>query len=357
MNFITYYGATHCGVVRTNNEDTFISQYLWDGRHLLCAAIDGLGGYEGGEVAAALARDTIVNYLQDNRVGKCLELLKQAVTEANNKIVERRQVDPGRDRMGCVITAGLFEVDAMRLNVVHVGDSRLYQWDDGNLRKLTHDHSLVGYREDNGELTEEQAMKHPQRNVVSRVVGERIHFLEDADFIEAFIVPVNVGMRFLFCTDGLSDMLTSAQIGEIIGEHNQLADCVQQLIEAACDHGGKDNVTVVMAQAEGEVPEARRAGSQGNDAPVKCDDENMEVETSHNDRRVGKLIACFAVFLLAALLMGYGGYRLGVSHESERVEALRLSADSSIVALSDSINHLNQVIYDQFVEIDSIKHR
>lgn len=400
MNRIAFFGATNVGKVRGNNEDAFICQYLWDEEHLLCVAIDGLGGYEGGEIAAGIAKETIVNYLNNNRMGDLIDLLKQAVTQANNDIVAHQTQNPGCNRMGCVLTAGLFDLQNGQLNVAHVGDSRLYQWHEGNLRKLTHDHSLVGYREDSGLLTEEEAMNHPQRNIVERVLGDKVHHLEDKGFIEAAIFPVQDGMNFLFCSDGLTDMITSAEISLIIqNNEDNLQDCVQALIESACDHGGKDNVTVVMARYSSDGKETSASDtdltskvvppvfcgheavdtSETNDAPsdsvvsapqlpedsaVMTDDQTMadvalrhdpvpEPEKKH--RRPWLRIVLTLLSALAACLAAlYAGYQIGYSQHHSDLESSIQQRDSVVSALQDSIMHLEQDKYDQSVKMDSL---
>lgn len=379
-----FYGATDTGRVRTNNEDDFISEFLWDDRHVLCVAIDGLGGYEGGEVAAAIAHESIVNYLKGHRMGDCLELLKQAVTQANNNIVDRQAQDPGRSKMGCVVTAGLFDLEQGRLNVAHVGDSRLYQYHDSTLRKLTHDHSLVGYREDNGELTEEQAMNHPQRNIVERVLGEKLHQLDDKNFIEAAIFPLLPGAFYLFCSDGLSDMLTSAEIADIIErQRDNLHGCVDGLIAAACDHGGKDNVTVVVARCQDDGTSRRAATATGEktDAPAPTPanpgprhgmtarpvakettaapegDGYRRATTERPPRRrsLWDTLLWLLVAMVACAAACYGGYYYRGLEHADQEAALRQSKDSTISVLQDSITHLQERIYDQSLELDSVK--
>lgn len=243
------FGATNVGKVRKNNEDCFISEYIWNDQFLLCAAIDGMGGYEGGEVAADIARFTLLNDLQEFQGDDVFEALKQAFVNANNEIVRHRQANPKLSSMGCVATVGLFDIIGRHLYVVHVGDSRLYRWQNENFQKLTHDHSVVGYREEIGDLTEEEAMKHPQRSVISRCVGYDNHNIFDEGFLETSIYPLLNDSTFLFCSDGLSDMLRSAEILNIVADDNISAEeATQKLINEANEAGGKDNITVVVVK-------------------------------------------------------------------------------------------------------------
>lgn len=268
----SFYGETNVGLVRTNNEDTFVAQPLWDDKHLLLVAIDGLGGYEGGEVAAAIARDEIIGQLERHRGMACLDALKHAVTTANNAIVTARAQGKGAPRMGCVLTAAIIDQEKMHLHMVHVGDTRLYCFHQSKLEKLSHDHSLVGYREEIGELTEHEAMNHPQRNIVDRIVGETPHEVNDPRFMDAGIFPMRPNSIYLLCSDGLTDMADSQAITAVLASPRlTLEQKGHSLIEAALRQGGRDNVTVVLAQVTGEeapvVIDTPRAAANGRKTP------------------------------------------------------------------------------------------
>ena len=241
-----YYGATDIGRVRTNNEDSLIVQEIWDNQHLLLAVIDGMGGYEGGEVAAKLARDTIIKYLEDFPNGNCLELLKLAVINANNEIMRYKEVIPKYNHMGCVLTAVLIELDNSIINTVHIGDTRLYQYLDGKIQKLTHDHSYVGSLEEKGELTEEEAIHHPYRNYIFRFLGDMTHTFDDQKFMDSAITPVCSSSQLLLCSDGLYDMVTSSEMCQILKSANLPVEKVKMLIAKANKNGGKDNITVII---------------------------------------------------------------------------------------------------------------
>ena len=147
--------------------------------------------------------------------------------------------------MACVLTLALVEDD--RITIGHVGDSRLYLFWNGTIRKLTSDHSPVGEREDRAELSEEEAMLHPRRHEVSRDVGSEARTASDRDFIETRQCRFKPDAAILLCSDGLTDLLTSAEISAIVerydGDPARVAD---QLVGAANDAGGKDNVTVIF---------------------------------------------------------------------------------------------------------------
>ena len=248
-------GKTDMGRVRTNNEDAFVAQQLWDKNTYLAIAIDGVGGYEGGEIAADIARKTIPEFLLASSNGERVELLKQAVTAANNAIFEAREADPEHGQMSCVLTAAIIDVAQKQISMAHVGDSRLYRFHHGELKKLSHDHSLIGYREEIGDLSEEEAMRHPQRNVISRDVGSQKHKANDDDFIEAEVFPLMPNTILLFCSDGLTDMITSSTISLVLSQKRSLEGKATALIKAALDAGGKDNVTVVLFEYQSNEPE------------------------------------------------------------------------------------------------------
>ena len=244
---IKFSGLTDTGKRRTNNEDAFVAERLDDGT-VLAIVIDGVGGYEGGEVAAEIAQKEIPSYMKEFNRGERSELLKQAVVCANNAIFDRRQLDTARPNMSCVLTSALIDADRKVIDMVHVGDTRMYQYHNGELLKLSHDHSYVGYCEEIGELTEEQAMHHPRRNEISRSVGEGRHGVSDQSFLEAVEHPLLPDSILLLCSDGLTDLVTSAQIVSILEQDVSLEEKTKQLINSANEAGGKDNITVVLVE-------------------------------------------------------------------------------------------------------------
>ena len=137
MRLVTFFGNTDKGQIRANNEDAFIAQNIWDENHILAVAIDGVGGYDGGEIASGLAQKLIVEYLENYSNGERLELLKQAVIYANNTIFAERKNLQQYSSMSCVLTAVLVEVEDRRINMAHVGDTRLYQFANNQLLKLS----------------------------------------------------------------------------------------------------------------------------------------------------------------------------------------------------------------------------
>lgn len=302
---VSYYGATDVGRRRKNNEDTLIARKIWDSRHILLAAIDGMGGEDGGEIAADIAEKSMIKYLEENREGTMTDLIKEAMVYANNEIIEYKLREHRLERMGCVATAGILDVADATLSIAHVGDSRLYRYSGNQLEKLTHDHSLVGYQEEQGLLTEKQAMKHPMRSVIERCLGYQMHEPTDKNFVESAVFPLEVGEKFLFCSDGVCDMLTSAQISECLASAPTPEEASRNIINAANKAGGKDNITAVVAyvaQSEGEA-------ESGNDESSEIGElrkEDREEELPFKPPRKGWMRRNWWVLLIFGLLIAFG---------------------------------------------------
>jgi serine/threonine protein phosphatase PrpC len=245
MKTILISGNTHPGMRRTENEDTYTCRQLWSPDKALLVVVDGVGGYAGGKRAAAIAREAIDQYMQTPK-GDTLTMLREAVIFANNRIAEERTQDPKYSEMCCVLTAAVADATAGAVYFVHVGDTRMYRYRKGVLQKLTKDHSFVGLREDAGEITEREAMSHPQRNQILREVGSSIHRIDDDDFMQYGKEELLPGDGLLLCSDGLTDMVTTKQIAEILATSAALNTKVNNIIALANDAGGHDNITVVL---------------------------------------------------------------------------------------------------------------
>ena len=244
--------ASHTGLKRENNED----RYHCDPARGVFLVVDGVGGQVAGERAADTALAMIRARLE-RETGSPAERLREAIALANNEIRREAAADPELDGMSCVLTAAL--VRDGRVTIGHVGDSRLYLFADGEIRKVTHDHSPVGEREDGGELDELEAMRHPRRNEIYRDVGSAHHEPDDEDFVEILELPFAPEHALLLCSDGLSDLVPSAAIASVVyGNAGDPGAIVERLIESANAAGGKDNVTVVFAEGPRFAASARR---------------------------------------------------------------------------------------------------
>lgn len=329
---IRFFGKTDVGRQRTNNEDAFVAEQL-DENTVLAVVIDGIGGYEGGEVAAEIAQREIPSYLKEFNRGERLELLKQAVACANNAIYDRRRFDTARPHMGCVLTSALIDANRKVIDMVHVGDTRLYQFHQGNLRKLSHDHSFVGYCEEKYELTEEQAMHHPRRNEISRAVGEGQHGVSDLGFLEAEEFTLLPNSTFLLCSDGLTDLVTSHHILEILEQPLSLEEKVQALIDAANEAGGKDNVTVVLVEYQVEEEVIQQQEETISEA-MKQEGEKPKPNESQSCKKCKKdMILGIVAFSIVTLLLPC----LTLWYQQKKQKASNKESDSEQVMPTDSL--------------------
>ena len=237
-------GASDPGRIRSNNEDAF---HL-DPERGIFLVVDGIGGQNAGEKAAEIAVERVRARLE-RQTGSVEQRVREAIAMANNEILRTAHANPEYAGMACVLT--LVALENGTATVGHVGDSRLYLVRNGEIRKITHDHSPVGEREDSRELNEAEAMRHPRRNEVYRDVGSEEHTPNDDDFMEVRSFPFDGDSALLLCSDGLSDQVPSAQIRAAVERHAGNPDgAVHELIEAANRAGGKDNVTVAIVEGE-----------------------------------------------------------------------------------------------------------
>jgi PPM family protein phosphatase len=257
--------ASDIGLRRDNNEDRFHC----DPSAGLFMVIDGVGGQAAGEKAAETAL-TMLRARLERETGAPDERLREAITLANNEVHRLSQEQPEWQGMACVLTVGL--VRDGRLVVGHVGDTRMYLFEDGRVQKITHDHSPVGEREDAGDLDEIDAMRHPRRNEIFRDVGSEPHSPSDGDFVEIVDRPFRDDSAVLICSDGLSDLVGSPEIAGIVYSYATSPDEVaSRLVQAANREGGKDNVTVVFAAGPRFAERARLYAGAVHDPSAPLD--------------------------------------------------------------------------------------
>jgi len=239
-----YYGDTNIGNIRPKNEDAFVLKEIWGGSHILAAAIDGVGGNGGGDIAANLACKCITDYFNDlGMLADSSDNLIGAVRSANNIICSEHYI-PALSHMSCVLTAALINLRTGKMHVCHVGDTRMYMLKDGVLTKITSDHSLVGSMEESGQIAEEAAMRHPRRNIITRSIGKEILY-DGSEYIQTHTLHLEP-CTLMLCSDGLYDMVHSSQMVKILQEPTPTDERVDKLIDAALEAGGKDNVTVIV---------------------------------------------------------------------------------------------------------------
>lgn len=225
------YQKTHVGKVRKNNEDSLLVT-----EPNIFVAADGMGGAAAGEIASKLLVDTVKNFLSNIPEPLDEKILSKSILKASAKIINETYKNP--DLRGMGTTATILHIYNGQAYFAHVGDSRLYRLKNSFLEQITLDHSYVETLVRNGELTPEQARVHPMKNILTQAVGAT----SDID-VETGNFKIEGGEIFLLCTDGLTNMVEDADIKKILLESQSPAE---DLIQAALDNGGHDNITAVV---------------------------------------------------------------------------------------------------------------
>ncbi|MGM9551194.1 MAG: Stp1/IreP family PP2C-type Ser/Thr phosphatase [Clostridia bacterium] len=235
-----YAAKTDMGRRRANNEDS----YLINCDKGFFVVADGMGGHNAGEVASFNACRIVENYLL-SRDNIHENDVVEAVKKANRDVFVRACESESMRGMGTTIDVCLVKDE--KLCVGHVGDSRVYIISENSIRKITKDHSVVGMLIDAGTISEEEAMVHPQRNIITRAVGTAA--VVDVDLEETIIHTDEV---VLMCTDGLTNMVSKRDIKNIVMGAESLSEAADKLVEKANENGGKDNITVILIKPFGQ---------------------------------------------------------------------------------------------------------
>ena len=290
--------ASDPGRMRAENQDRAYA----DDELGIFLVVDGLGGHAAGEKAAETAVDAIRAHMREGG-GDPRDRIRRAITAANNRIFEEAAENETWRGMACVLTlAAIFDDKVI---VGHVGDSRLYLTWNGAIRKLTSDHSPVGEREDAGELNEAEAMAHPRRHEVFRDVGSRRREPDEEDFIEVKEFLFKPDAAILLCSDGLSDLLTSAEMLEVMERYNgDPAQVAHELVEAANVAGGNDNITAIFVAGSEFLGNASPAAAEarGRNAITKAREGVVEEERG---RGIGSKVARALTTRIAFLVYGF----------------------------------------------------
>lgn len=244
-------GMTDVGIKRTNNEDNFLINDELN-LYIVC---DGMGGHAGGEFASAIAVNTVEEVLasnqttpeieaarEDGTIEVSRERLRYAIRLAGRRIFEKASIEQEYRGMGT--TCLVLLLDAGNAFIGHVGDSRGYLIREGRIEQLTEDHSLVNEKIRAGLLTPEQAKNHKHKNIITRSLG----YMEDVE-IDVQVRALRRGDRFLLCSDGLSNLVEASDIGEAARSLGP-QEAARQLIQQACERGGDDNITCVVARVD-----------------------------------------------------------------------------------------------------------
>lgn len=240
--FIKY--LTDIGKVRELNEDYVLVHSI--GKEHLIIVADGMGGHNAGEIASELAANTIKDYVLEG-ILSCEsreELIRDAIVNANMKVYEKSINSDNLRGMGTTVTCGI--IGESKLYLGHVGDSRGYILNREKIEKITQDHSYVQELINNGTITEDEALKHPQRNIITRAVGIDKYVVIDTS-------TINIGDDdiIVFCSDGLTSYVNSDELKRIVIDNKDKAE--YELINLAKERGGKDNISVIIARKEEKI--------------------------------------------------------------------------------------------------------
>lgn len=302
---------TDVGRVREGNEDS----YLMD--EPLFGIADGMGGHAAGEVASSTAVEALSSGAARANA-EDPESLVALIKEANRAIFEKATTDDSLHGMGTTCTLVL--IDAHKIHLAHVGDSRAYLSRDGDLLRLSEDHTLVGRMVREGQLTEEEAAKHPQRSMITRSLGI------DSDVrVDLRSFDVRDGDRIMLCSDGLTSMVGEDTIKRVLQQKKSPQGAADELVDLANEAGGEDNITVVILDlsADGDAPPppprsastAEKATGRTTDAPLGPPPSSAS--PSNDDpgfgRRVVRKIVVTLVILMVLVGAGYGALRYSLN--------------------------------------------
>ena len=229
------YGESKIGSVRKLNEDSF---YINKSKDILAVA-DGMGGYVGGEIASKTAVEAISYYFQ-NYSYSMPEQLEKAVQYANSCIISKAMIDPSLKGMGT--TLSLLTLCGDQAIWAHVGDSRIYLFRSGHLEQITLDHSLVEVLLAKGKITQEEALHHPDKNVLTRAVG-----VDRSLDVDSGTFKIEKNDRILLCTDGLNTHVTNGDIINALSDYTKNERTIlNALFKMVYENGARDNVTAIL---------------------------------------------------------------------------------------------------------------
>jgi len=232
---------SHTGLVRGHNEDSlFCNDTLG-----LWIVADGMGGHLAGECASHITVETIATGICNNSSTS----LATAIEIAHKAVLQAAQNDSNMTGMGSTVVAARLNED--KLDVAWVGDSRAYLWNGTKLHRISRDHSVVQDFIDRGALTEDEAMTSPNRGMITQAVGPA---LNNPLKVAAVSLPVYRGQKVMLCSDGLTDLVTDHVITGIFSATNNIEKVASQLIHAALDAGGSDNITVICLELGDLLP-------------------------------------------------------------------------------------------------------
>ncbi len=230
------------GIRRAMNQDMVYSSELPVGNLPdLFMVADGMGGHKAGDYASRCAVDTIVRSVMEDAQTDQEEIIRKAISVANEEILEKSTEDPNYEGMGTTLVVCTIAENLMK--VANVGDSRLYLLREHKITQITEDHSLVQEMVRLGKIDLENARNHPKKNIITKAVGVMPEV--EADY---FDVPLQKGDEILLCSDGLSNMLEDEEIRMIMETARDITEQAEALVRAANNNGGKDNISVIVIE-------------------------------------------------------------------------------------------------------------
>jgi PPM family protein phosphatase len=303
---VVWGAATHVGMLRQQNEDAFIAQ------DDLFVVADGMGGHNAGEVASALAiesmkRAAVGGFSSQESVVAGVNAANAAIHAASGGQSDQRGMGT---TLAAVIPLPAHGDEPQRMVVTNVGDSRVYLWRAGELKQVSVDHSYVQELLSEGLVTAEEARVHPRRNIVTRALG-----IEGDVNADVWVVPMLVGDRYVVCSDGLVDEVDDAELAGIVGGNHSAQIVAQQLVDAANSNGGRDNITVVVVDVADDTIAVESPATIPSDVPTKP-----------RASRKRKVLAAAAVVVLLSLGLGVtswwarDGYFVGFNGSGDDAE-------------------------------------
>lgn len=294
MTELLFGSGSDIGHRSDNNEDslrTVPELGLW-------LIADGMGGHEAGEVASVIVSETIVEAIRSGNT------LVDAIQQAHSAVITASQNGEGARGMGSTVVA--LQIKSNEFEVAWVGDSRAYLW-DGELRQISRDHSYIQKLLDSGAITEEEALHHPNRNIITQSLG--------ADLAEVIVDNITgqlcQGQKVLLCSDGLNDEVQDSEIATILQEGGEDQTLVNKLIQSALTHGGKDNVSVILVSSLKDAPhELQGVTDSTQDAGVIFGENTAENSTANSEANsnsklwigVSFVIVCLFVIILILII-------------------------------------------------------
>lgn len=291
---VRYAAKSDVGRVRSGNEDSYLVQ------EPLFVVADGMGGHLAGDVASRMAVDVLMHDL-DTRSDNDREALVNAVKHANSVIFEESQSNTDLSGMGTTCTLMFVSGDEGR--IAHVGDSRAYLLREGKLSQLTDDHTLVNRMVKEGRLRPEEADRHPQRSIITRALGVDANVKVDYKTLD-----LKKGDRILLCSDGLTSMIDTQALHEVLAGTSDPDAVTERLVELANEAGGDDNITVVLIDVDETGDRSAAPSAVAAREPVRRDEPSATHESARAAPQPRRWLRRLVIWVVALAVLAAGGF-------------------------------------------------